>query len=95
MFTHIVLFKLIDRNEENAKKTGDVLMSMKGKIPFLKHIEIGVDVLHSERSYDLALYTKFDSISDMEAYKAHPVHLEVQKYIHSVRESSVSLDYND
>ena len=91
MITHIVLFKLIDRRD--AQKARDVMVGMKGKIPQLRHLEVGVDVLHSERSYDLALVTKFDSMEDMKAYQAHPVHVEVQKYMTSVRESSVTVDY--
>lgn len=91
MITHIVLFKLIDRR--NAQKAMDVLLGMKGKIPQLRHLEVGVDVLHSERSYDLALVTKFDSMEDMKAYQAHPVHVDILKYMTSVRESSVTVDY--
>lgn len=91
MITHIVLFKLIDRN--NAKKARDVLLGMKGRIPQLRHLEAGIDVLHSERSYDLALVTKFDSMEDLKAYQAHPVHVEVLKYMTSIRESSITVDY--
>ena len=91
MITHIVLFKLIDRR--NAEKARDVLLGMKGRIPQLRHLEAGSDVLHSERSYDLALVTKFDSMEDLRAYQAHPVHVEVLKYMTSVRESSVTVDY--
>ena len=29
-------------------------LAMEGKIPELKGLEVGVDVLHTERSYDLA-----------------------------------------
>jgi hypothetical protein len=29
----------------------------------------------------------------MQAYQVHPVHKEVQKYMHSVRETSVAVDY--
>jgi len=91
MITHIVLFKLIDRR--NAQKAMDVLLGMKGRIPQLRHIEAGIDVLNSDRSYDLALVTKFDSMEDLKAYQAHPVHVEVLKYMTSVRESSVTVDY--
>ncbi len=91
MLTHIVLFKLKD--SRNSQKATDVLLGMKGKIPQLRHLEAGIDVLHSERSYDLALVTKFDSLDDMKAYQAHPVHVEVSKYMISVRDSSVTVDY--
>ena len=91
MITHIVLFKLIDRR--NAQKARDVMLGMKGKIPQLRHLEVGVDVLHSERSYDLALVTKFDSMEEMKEYQAHSVHVDVLKYMTSVRESSITVDY--
>ena len=91
MLTHIVLFKLKD--PRNVQKARDVLLGMKGRIPQLRHIEAGVDVLRSERSYDLALITKFDSIDDMKTYQAHPAHVEVLKYMTEVRESSVTVDY--
>lgn len=93
MITHIVFFKLLDRSPINVKKARDVLRGLKGKIPELRHLEVGVDVLHSERSYDLALVTKFDTMEDLQAYQDDPVHVEVAKYIASVRESAVAVDY--
>ncbi len=93
MITHIVLFKLKDRDPGSVEKARDVLLGMEGRILQLRHLEVGVDVLHSERSYDLALVTKFDSLKDLQDYQAHPVHVEVSKYIMSVRESAISVDY--
>ncbi len=91
MITHIVLFKLKDPH--NATKARDVLLGMKGKIPQLRHLEVGIDILHSDRSYDMALVTKFDSLDEMKVYQGHPAHVEVSNYIVSVRESSISVDY--
>lgn len=91
MFTHIVLFKL--KNPRDAQEVKNRLLGMQGKIPTLRHLEVGIDILHSQRSYDVALYTKFDSLEDMQAYQVHPVHVEVAEFIGSVRESSVSADY--
>lgn len=94
MITHIVLFRLKDKSGENLKKTAEILMSMKGKVDLLRHIEVGIDVLHSERSYDIALITKFDSMEDLNAYQDHPYHAGVvKKHMHEVRESSVAIDY--
>lgn len=93
MITHIVFFKLKDRSMRSVEKARDVLLGMKGKIPQLRHLEVGIDVLHSERSYDIALVTKFDSLEELQAYQAHPVHVEVAKYMTSVRESAVAVDY--
>jgi len=94
MFTHIVFFKLNEPTEENIKKAKNILMGMEGNIPQLKSVEVGVDVLHSERSYDLALITKFDSLDVMNEYQVHPYHVnEVLKYIRPMAKASVTVDY--
>lgn len=92
MFTHIVFFKL--KNKEQASEARDILLSMEGKIPQLKGLEVGVDVLHTERSYDLALVTRFDSLEDMDTYQIHEYHVnEVLKYLKPMLESSKTVDY--
>jgi hypothetical protein len=93
MITHVVLFKLKDRSPQSIKKARDVLLGLKGKVPVLRYLEVGIDFLKSERSYDIALITKFDSMDDLQAYQAHPVHLEVAKYIMAERESAISVDF--
>lgn len=93
MITHIVFFKLVDQSKENIEKTQNVLLGMEGKIPVLRHLEVGIDVVRSERSYDLALITKFDSLDDLQSYQIHPVHQEIIKFINSVKDTSISIDY--
>ncbi|VVB97492.1 Stress responsive A/B Barrel Domain protein [uncultured archaeon] len=93
MITHIVFFKLKDRSPQSIEKARNVLLGLKGRIPQLRHLEVGIDVLHSERSYDIALVTKFNSLEDLVAYQKHPMHVEVAKYMTSVRESAVAVDY--
>lgn len=56
---------------------------------------VGIDVIRSPRSYDLALITKFDSVQALQAYQNHPVHQEVLRYIASVKESSISVDFEE
>lgn len=93
MITHIVLFKLKDSSSENIDAAVQVLRNMEGKIDELRHLEVGTDVLHSERSYDISLLTKFDSMEALQAYQVHPVHKLVIEHMSSVREASVSVDY--
>ncbi|MHB8066717.1 MAG: Dabb family protein [Desulfobaccales bacterium] len=93
MVTHIVLFKLKDRSPKSIEKAFTVLSSLGGKIPQLRFFEVGTDVLHTDRSYDLALVARFDNLEDLQAYQVHPLHQEVVKYILSVRESTVAVDY--
>jgi Stress responsive A/B Barrel Domain len=62
MITHIVCFKLKDRSAESVEKTRQVLLGLRGKVPQLRRLEVGADVVRSERSYDLALTATFDSM---------------------------------
>ena len=92
MFTHIVFFKL--KNKKQAADAKNILLSMDGKILQLKGLEVGVDVIHSERSYDLSLITKFDSLEDMNTYAVSEYHVnQVLKYLKPMLESSKTVDY--
>lgn len=94
MITHIVLFKLANPTAETITQTRDKLLSMDGKIDQLRHLEVGVDVIRSERSYDIALTTRFDSLEDLQAYQIHPYHAgEVIPHMKSVCSSIVAVDY--
>jgi len=93
MITHIVFFKLKDRSPENIQRTHDVLAAMEGKIPQLRSLEVGIDVVRSERSFDLALTARFESLEDLKLYNDHPVHQEVLQYIATVKDVSLAVDY--
>ncbi len=96
MITHIVFFKLGDPTPEAISAVRDKLLGMRGNIPQLRHLEAGIDVIRSERSYDVALMTRFDSLDDLQAYQVHPLHAgEVIPYMKSVCSSIVAVDYED
>lgn len=94
MITHIVLFKLKEPTAENMALAKEKLLSMDGKIPMLQQLEVGIDVIRSERSYDVALYTKFASMEDLQAYQVHPYHAgEVVPFMKANCTASVAADY--
>lgn len=94
MITHIVLFKLTDPTPENLAATRNKLLSMDGKIDLLRHLEAGIDVIRSERSYDIALTTRFDTLENLQAYQVHPYHAgEVIPHMKAVCSSIVAVDY--
>jgi hypothetical protein len=94
MLTHVVFFKLKDRSPEAIEVTKAVLTNMEGKIPVLRHIEVGTDILHLERSYDIALITKFYSLEDLNVYATHPVHKEVLAHMKTVLDgTSICVDF--
>ena len=94
MIKHIVCFKLKDATEENCKKAAEVLLSMKDNIDYIKDIEVGVDFLHSPRSYDVFLSVVLENEEMLAIYQDNKYHCEVVKsHMHSVTEKSVSLDF--
>ena len=92
MIKHIVCFKLNDG--ESPEKAKEVLLSMQGNVPMLKGIEVGVDKLHSARSYDVILAVILDDMDALADYQVDPYHVGVvKKHMHAVTKSSVSVDF--
>lgn len=89
----MVLFRLKDRSGENIERTREELLSLKDRVPAIRSFEVGADIVRSERSYDLALISTFDSLDDLDAYRVHPEHLKVIDFIAQVKESSIAVDY--
>ncbi len=92
MIKHVVCFKL---NEgKSPEKAKEVLLSMKGNVPMLKGIEVGVDCLHSARSYDVILSVILDDMKALEDYQKDAYHCDVvKKHMHAVTKTSVAIDF--
>ena len=93
MVRHVVLYTIKDECKDRIPQLVEAFYGMKGKIPGLIDLEAAADELHSERSYDLALITLFESWDAYKAYLAHPAHLPVKEGMHAARSGSVSCDY--
>jgi len=91
MIRHVVCHRYCDKAE--ASKVSALLQSLVGVVPSLRSMETGVDCMDSPRSCHLALIATFDDRAGLEEYQNHPAHLKVKEYIHTVLESSVSVDY--
>lgn len=94
MIKHIVCFKLRDGNAQSCEKAKEVLLSMKENIDYIREIEVGVDFLHSARSYDIYLSVVLDNEEMLDIYQKDSYHCDVVKtHMHAVTEKSVSLDF--
>jgi len=81
MIKHIVMWKFKDEVTEADKlEMKRRLESLKGVVPTLLDIEIGMDVVGSDASKDMVLYSEFNSIDDLNAYAGHPEHLKVVEF---------------
>lgn len=94
MIKHIVCFKLKDNSRAECEKAKEVLMSMVGKVPSAKHIEVGIDELHSDRSFDVILMVDVEDMDALNVYANDEYHCSVvKKHMHAVCEKSVTVDF--
>ncbi len=98
MIKHIVMWKLKEVAEcgdrvQNARKMKQELEALKSKIPQIRHIEVGVNSIPSEGSYDVVLYSEFENEQGLALYQKHPEHLKVAEFIGTVRERRAVVDY--
>lgn len=93
MIKHVVMFKLLEPTPENLQSAKEKLLAMDGQIDILKDLVVGVNILDSERAYDLVLESKFDTIEDLKTYANHPVHLPVVEYMRKVCSVIAMVDY--
>lgn len=99
MIKHVVFFGIADEAEGKSKKENllyikEELEALIQLIPELKKIEVGIN--HPEApagNFDLALYTEFESMKDLDIYQVHPEHKRVAAYIGKVKTSRACVDY--
>lgn len=93
MIKHIVMWKFKEGERENMLLFRDRLLALKGKIPEIRAMEVGVNMNPSDRSYDAVLVSEFDSMEALHAYSTNPLHVEVSSFCKSIRTTSASVDY--
>ena len=92
MFRHVVCFRLRPEEKSKASEAREKLMSLTS-IAEVRNIEVGLDSLNSPRSYDIILIVDFENEEDYRIYDAHELHQPVRRFMHSIVETSVAVDY--
>ena len=91
---HVVCFKLKEPNEEILNKTKDLLLTMKENISVVEDVQVGLDFLHSERSFDILLEVTLNSKEDLDTYQFSDYHVNViLKHMKAIVEKSIAVDY--
>ena len=76
MIKHIVMWKFKDEVAEADKlEMKRKLESLKDVIAPLIEIEVGLDVVGSDASKDMVLYSVFETLDDLRTYAEHPEHM--------------------
>jgi hypothetical protein len=98
MVKHIVMWKLKDLRDISTKiatalEIKKSLERLTSAIIEIKSMEVGMNFSTSDRAFDIALYTEFDSKNDLEHYLRHPEHVKVKAFIDGIVEDRVIVDY--
>jgi predicted secreted Zn-dependent protease len=95
---HIVAWKFKEYAENSEKSANlarakTLLESLKGKIAQITALEVGIDVSHTDHSFDLVLNTEFDSRAALVAYQQHPEHVKIVEFLRRVQSARIVVDY--
>jgi len=97
MIRHIVMWNI--RGESVDEKTANIATlkrcfeTLRGRIPGLLKLEIGVDTSRVDYACDVVLYSEFESQAALSAYAAHPEHARVRQELGDLRIGRYQVDY--
>lgn len=97
MIRHIVMWKVRGDSPEQRRKTALEVKrqfdGLAGRIPGLRHLEVGIDVSAVDYACDVVLVTEFESAQALADYANHPEHLRVRRELGDARIARYQVDY--
>ncbi len=97
MIRHIVMFTLAatDRQQRQADvaQMQERLAALVGVVPGLHSISLQPDLGLIDGHWDVVLVSEHDDNAALEAYQAHPAHIEAGAFIRSVTGDRATVDY--
>jgi hypothetical protein len=71
----------------------EAVQQLRGRIPGLCSIELGIDIGGPSERSDVVLYTEFETFSDLAVYQAHEDHLKLVALLSICRIETRVVDY--
>ena len=97
MIKHIVMWKIRGdtpaERESNARVVKASLESLRGRVPGLNKLDVGLDLSRADYACDVVLVSEFESPAALEAYAEHPEHLRVKREMSGLRTARYQVDY--
>jgi transcriptional regulator NrdR family protein len=94
MLQHYVLIKFQkSTSDEHIAELCRKMLALRTRIDGIEHMEIGRDILHDARSWDLILIMRFASVDVLRSYQQHPEHLKVMAFNQPFVADVASLDF--
>ena len=94
---HIVMWNV--RGDDAATRARHLALlkaefeSLRGRIPGLLQLEVGVDESRIDYACDVVLVTEFESRAALAGYAEHPEHLRVRRALGDLRIARHQVDY--
>ena len=97
MIRHIVMWNVRGATPDERDNAIRFLKSrfegLRGRIPGLRRLEVGVDTSRVDYACDVVLYSEFESQQALAAYATHPEHLRVRDELEGLRVARHQVDY--
>ena len=94
MLQHYVLLKYKkDTSDEHIVEFCRKMLALRTTISSIEHLEIGRDILHDARSWDVILIMRFASTEALRGYQQHPEHLKVMAFNRPAVVDVASVDF--
>ena len=94
MLQHVVVAKFKpETSQDEREEIVAALRTLPGKVVDIRRFKVGLDVLHSERSYDFALVSTFDDLDALKCYQAHPRHVPLAQRLRAASQNLIAVDY--
>jgi hypothetical protein len=98
MLVHLVFFRFKESAqgrtaEENAILLESQLKALPAKIPEIRSLQAGRNLIEGDGQFHLGLYTTFDDAEALERYRMHPAHQKVIQFILETTEARSAVDF--
>jgi hypothetical protein len=97
LIRHIVMWNVRgatrDEKQANIERLQRSFHGLRGRVPGLLHLEIGVDSSGVDYACDVVLVSEFESQAALDAYASHPEHLRVRQELEGLRTHRHQVDY--
>ena len=94
MLRHYILIKFTKgASDEHIDEFCRRMLALRAAISSIEHLEVGRDILHDARSWDLILIMRFGSTEALRGYQQHPEHLSLMAFNQPFVADVASVDF--
>jgi hypothetical protein len=80
-------------SDEHIEEFRRRMLALRTTVSGIEHLEIGRDILHDARSWDLILIMRFASTEALRSYQPHPEHLKLMAFNQPFVADVASVDF--